>query len=279
MAEKIKVLEALCSERFCDSAPQQVHAKLLDEGYYLCSVSTMYRLLLNHGLSGDRRRGGHQRRGQYATPVLQASKPNECWTWDITKLPGPQKRMHYFLYTIIYIYSRKIVGWTVAERESELIARVLIERSTDREGVKPDTLTLHADRGSAMISGTVAELLGELAVTKSHSRPRVSNDNPYIEAHFKTLKYRPDYPKRFPDIQTAREWAKEFFHWYNFEHYHSGIGFLHPAELHAGTHHKVIEKRQATLDAAYTSNPERFRRKPQASRPPEQTWINKPLMN
>lgn len=279
MAEKIRVLEELCSERFYDSAPQQVHAKLLDEGVHLCSVSTMYRLLTDHGLTGDRRRGGHQRRGQHAMPVLQATKPNECWSWDITKLPGPQKRVSYFLYSIIDIFSRKIVGWTVADRESELIARVLIQRTTEREGIKPETLTLHSNRGSAMISGTVAELLCELAVTKSHSRPRVSNDNPFSEANFKTLKYRPDYPKRFQGIQHARSWAKEFFHWYNYEHYHSGISFLHPADLHAGTHHQVIEKRQTTLDAAYASNPARFNRKPQASRPPEETWINKPHMN
>jgi len=279
MAEKLRVLEELCSERFYDSAPQQVHATLLDEGVHLCSVSTMYRLLVDHGLTGDRRRGGHQRRGQHAMPVLHATKPNECWSWDITKLPGPQKRMFYYLYSIIDIFSRKIVGWTVAERESELIARVLIQRTTEREGIKPETLTLHSDRGSAMISGTVAELLSELAVTKSHSRPRVSNDNPFIEANFKTLKYRPDYPRRFQSIQHARSWAKEFFHWYNYEHYHSGIGFLHPADLHAGRHERVIEKRQATLDAAYARNPARFNRKPKASRPPEETWINKPLMN
>ena len=213
----------LCSERFCDLAPAQVYATLLDEGTYLCSERQMYRVLSERGLVRERRRGGHQRRGAYGVPRLEADRPNAVWTWDITKLRGPVKGVRYFLYTIIDIFSRCVVGWSLCEAESETHARRLIQEACRRQGVEKDQLVIHADRGSPMIAGSVAELMNELGVAKSHSRPRVSNDNPYIESHFKTLKYRPNYPERFDSIRTARSWCRSFFHWYNEVHYSHGV--------------------------------------------------------
>jgi putative transposase len=274
--DKDQVVEVLCSERFCDLAPAQVYATLLDEGTYLCSERQMYRVLAEWGLVRERRRGGHQRRGAYGVPRLEADRPNVVWTWDITKLRHPVKGVRYFLYTIIDIYSRCVVGWSVHESESEVHARRLIEQACRRQNVKKDQLVIHADRGSSMIAGSVAELMNELGVTKSHSRPRVSNDNPYIESHFKTLKYRPNYPERFESITAARSWCRKFFTWYNENHYHSGIGYLRPADLHAGRHKMVIEHRQATLDAAAKTHPERFTKRPTPHRVPTKAWINRP---
>lgn len=277
-AEKERVLSELCSERFYDLAPAQVFTTLLDEGEYLCSVRQMYRLLSDHGLSRERRRGGHQRRGQYPAPMLEASGPNQCWSWDITKLRGPAKGVLYYLYTILDIFSRYVVGWTIATKESESVAHELIRKTCAKENVDPGQLTLHADRGSPMIAGSVAELLFELGVHKSHSRPRVSNDNPFVEAHFKTLKYRPDYPDRFEDLPAARAWCRAFFDWYNHTHYHSGIAYLRPADLHAGREADVIERRQAALDQAHATNPQRFARRPKPATPPERAWINRPTI-
>jgi putative transposase len=276
--EKVRILQELCSKRFYDDSPAQVFHALLDEGEYLCSVRQMYRLLEDHGLLYERRRGGHQRRGLHPKPMLEATGPNECWTWDITKLRGPTKGIFYFLYTIIDIFSRHIVGWTVASRESEIVARSLIQQTYESEGVDPGQLTLHADRGSPMIAGSVAELLETLGVHKSHSRPRVSNDNPFVEAHFKTLKYHHAYPERFGSIQDARAWCRQFFTWYNTQHYHSGIGYLHPADIHDGKHHEILEKRQAVLDHAQAEHPERFRNRPTPATPPEKAWINRPTL-
>ena len=211
--EKDLIVATLCEERFWDLAPAQVYTTLLDEGTYLCSERQMYRVLAERGLVRERRRGGHHRSGHYGVPRLEADGPNQCWTWDITKLRGPTRGVRYFLYTIIDIFSRKVVGWTIAERESEKVARRLISETCRKEGVDRNQLTIHADRGGPMIAGTVAELLNDLGVTKSHSRPRVSNDNPFIEAHFKTLKYRPDYPDRFASISDARTWCRSFVHW------------------------------------------------------------------
>lgn len=280
--EKLQILEVLCSERFCDLPPAQVFNTLLDEGTYLCSVRSLarqgYRLLEDHGLLFERRRGGHSRRGLHPIPRLEAGAPNQCWTWDITQLPGPARGIHYHLYTILDIFSREVVGWTVAARESERIARELIGKSCEREGINPNQLTLHADRGSPMVARSMAELLDELGVCKSHSRPRVSNDNPYSEAHFKTLKYRPDYPSRFESIQAARAWCREFFGWYSHTHYHSGIGYLRPADLHAGRHHDILDRRQEVLDQAHGAHPERFNRRPTPAAPPVKAWINKPTL-
>ena len=275
--EKLRIVDTLCSERFCDLAPAQVFNTLLDEGTYLCSVRQMYRLLEDHGLLLERRRGGHARRGEYPIPRLEATASNQCWSWDITRLPGPARGSCYHLYTVMDIFSREVVGWTVAEREAELIARELLAKTCQREGIKPEQLTLHSDRGAPMIARSMAELLDELGVHKSHSRPRVSNDNPYSEAQFKTLKYRPDYPQRFASIQAARAWCRHFFDWYSHTHYHSGIGYLRPADLHAGRHHEILGHRQAVLDQAHIAHPERFQRRPRPATPPAAAWINKPL--
>jgi putative transposase len=237
----------------------------------------MYRLLEDHGLLRERRRGGHSRRGEYPIPQIEAAAPNQCWSWDITRLPGAVRGVSYYLYTVMDIFSREVVGWAVAERESELIARELIGTSCQRQGIAPAQLTLHADRGSPMIAGSMAELLGDLGVHRSHSRPRVSNDNPYSETQFKTLKYRPDYPERFASIQAARAWCREFFNWYSHTHYHSGIGYLRPADLHAGRHHEILKRRQAVLDQAHATHPKRFHRRPKPAIPPAVAWINKPL--
>ena len=278
-AEKDQVVEVLCSERFCDLAPAQVYSTLLDEGTYLCSERQMYRVLAERGLVRERRRGGHQRRGAYGVPRLEADRPNAVWTWDITKLRGPVKGVRYFLYTIIDIYSRCVVGWTVAEAESETHARRLIAEACRRHKVHRDQLVIHADRGSPMIAGTVAELMNELGVAKSHSRPRVSNDNPYIESHFKTLKYRPNYPERFDSMKAARSWCASFFRWYNEVHYHSGIGYLRPADLHSGRHQAIVERRQATLDVAARAHPARFTKPPTPHRVPTKAWINRPSIH
>lgn len=277
-SEKQQIIAALCESRFVDLAPAQVYSTLLDEGIYLCSERQMYRVLAERGLVRERRRGGHQRAGIYGVPRLEAAAPNQVWTWDITALRGPTKGVKYFLYTIIDIFSRAVVGWGVHDVESAKHARRLIRETCRRHDVDRDQLVIHADRGSPMIAGTVAELLNELGVAKSHSRPRVSNDNPFIEAHFKTLKYRPNYPARFDSIHHARAWCRTFFRWYNEVHYHSGIGYLRAADLHAGNHTVIVEHRQSTLDAAAAAHPERFTKRPTPSQVPTKAWINKPTI-
>ncbi len=268
----------LCEPRFSDLAPAQVFHQLLDEETYLCSIRQMYRLLNERGLVRDRRRG-HKRSPGYAAPQVHATAPNQAWSWDISRLAGPEPRVYFFLYLIIDVYSRKIVGWTIDTVESDKIARRLIHTTAKREGINADTLTLHSDRGAQMTSLTVADLLEKLGVTRSLSRPRVSNDNPYSEAAFKTVKYRPDYPKRFSNLADARTWMRKFAHWYNAEHYHSGIGYHHPADVHHGTAAATTRARQTVLDAAYQANPDRFRNKPpHAAAPPTEAWINKPTI-
>lgn len=274
--EKDHVVAVLCSDRFVDLAPAQVYATLLDEGTYLCSERGMYRILAERNLAGERRRGGHQNAGSYGVPRLEADGPNQCWSWDITKLRGPQPRHWYYLYSIIDIYSRKTVGWTVHNAENQETAHELIDTTCKREGINPKQLTLHADRGSPMIARSVAELLADLGVDKSHSRPRVSNDNPYIESHFKTLKYRPNYPDRFESITAARTWCQHFFTWYNTIHYHSGIGYLRPADLHEGNGELIRSRRQETLDTAQAAHPERFHKRPAPAIIPTKAWINRP---
>jgi putative transposase len=275
-AEKDHIVATLCEDRFVDLAPAQVYSTLLDEGVYLCSERQMYRVLNERHLVRERRRGGHQRAGSYGVPRLEADRPNKVWTWDITALRGPTKGVKYYLYTIVDIFSRKVVGWTIHEAESEKHARRLIREACRRHGVDRNQLVIHADRGSPMVAGTVAELLNELGVAKSHSRPRVSNDNPFIESHFKTLKYRPDYPDRFDSISHARTWCRKFVRWYNEVHYHSGIGYLRPADLHDGNQDAIIEHRQTTLDAAVVAHPERFTQRPTPAKVPTKAWINKP---
>ena len=233
------------------------------------------RFVHDHGLT-DRTEIRVETASGVIVPRLEADRPNKVWTWDITAMRGPTKGVKYYGYTIIDIYSRKVVGWTIHEVESETHARRLIREACRRHGVDRDQLVIHADRGSPMIAGTVAELLNELGVAKSHSRPRVSNDNPFIEAHFKTLKYRPDYPDRFDSITAARAWMRSFVHWYNHVHYHSGIGYLRPADLHDGRADAIVEHRQAVLDAAAVAHPERFTRRPTPAQVPTKAWINKP---
>lgn len=277
--ERARIVSVLCEQRFCDLAPAQIYHRLLDEQVYLCSIRQMYRLLNERGLVRDRRRG-HQRSPGYAAPQLRATGPNQAWSWDISRLAGPEPRVYFFLYLILDVFSRKIVGWTIDTVESDKVARRLIERTAKREGIDPDTLTLHSDRGSQMTSLTVADLLEKLGVTRSLSRPRVSNDNPYSEAAFKTVKYQPTYPKRFSSLAQARGWMRRFAHWYNAEHYHSGIGYHHPSDVHAGTAQATSRARQAVLDAAYQANPERFRhRPPTAPALPAEAWINKPTIH
>jgi putative transposase len=273
--ERHEIRAVLCSARFCDLAPAQVYATLLDEGTYLCSERTMYRILAEADLIGDRRRG-HRRSG-HSAPQVNATGPNQVWSWDISRLAGPVTRTWFYLYVILDIFSRKIVGWTVDTTESDKVAHHLITSTCERNGIDPGQLTLHSDRGAQMTSTTIAELLEDLAVTRSLSRPRVSNDNPYSEANFKTAKYRPDYPAHFHSIEAARTWMRDFASWYNHDHYHSGVGYLHPADVHDGTATDIVTARQAVLDTAYQAHPERFPNgAPRAATPPTEAWINKP---
>ncbi len=274
-SERHAVVEALHSQRFVDQAPAAVWATLLDEERYLCSVRTMYRLLDAHGEVRERR--NQLRHPSYEKPELLATRPNEVWSWDISKLLGPAKWTYFYLYVILDIYSRYVVGWMVAHRESASLARRLIEETCHKQGIESGQLTLHADRGSSMGSKSVAFLLADLGVTKTHSRPHVSNDNPYSESQFKTLKYRPGFPKRFGSIQDARAFCQRFFQWYNAKHRHSGIGYLTPELVHFGRAEEVIETRARALTAAYAAHPERFvRRPPRPPALPTAVWINPP---
>ncbi len=273
-AEAERVVATLNEERFCDKAPAQVWATLLDEGTYLASVSTMYRLLRERRQVRERR--AQARRPPTVKPELVATAPNEVWSWDITKLAGPFKWTWYQLYAIVDIYSRYAVGWLVAPRESAKLAEQLIADTIYSHHVDDGQLTLHADRGSSMTSRTVSQLLADLGVLQSHSRPHQSNDNPYSESQFKTLKYFPTFPKRFANIAHAREFCNTFFNYYNNEHRHSGIGYHTPADVYYGLDNIIRHKRQGVLDAAYTAHPERFTKPPQAPQVPTATWINQP---
>jgi putative transposase len=274
-AESQAVLEVLHSERFVDQAPAAVYAALLDAGTYLCSPRTMYRLLAGSGEVRERR--NQLRHPLYAKPELLASRPNEVWSWDITKLLGPVKWSYFYLYVLLDIFSRYVVGWMVAARESAQLAKKLIEHSCHKQGIEPGQLTVHADRGSSMTSKPVALLLADLGATKTHSRPHVSNDNPFSEAQFKTLKYRPQFPQRFGGIEDARSFCVGFFDWYNNHHYHSGLALLTPATVHYGEAAAVLEQRREILGAAYAAHRERFvRGAPQPAEPPTAVWINPP---
>jgi putative transposase len=274
-AEQQVILDVLHSDRFVDVAPAEVWATLLDEGVYLGSESTFYRLLRRAGEVRERRaQATHPAK---VKPELVANGPNAVWSWDITKLRGPAKWTYYYLYVILDIFSRYVVGWMVASRESAALAEVLIRQTCAKQGVNRDQLTIHADRGSSMTSKPVAFLLADLGVTQSHSRPHVSNDNPFSEAQFKTLKYRPDFPGRFGSIEDARRHCQIFFGWYNDEHRHSGLGLHTAADIHYGLAEAVRDKRAGVLDAAYAKHPERFVRKPpEPPKIPEISWINRP---
>jgi putative transposase len=272
--EKAEVRARLNSERFCDYAPREVYGTLLDEGTYYCHWRTMYRILEEHNEVHERR--DQCRRPAAAKPALEATGPNQLWSWDITRLKGPNG-VQYYLYVIIDVFSRYVPGWMIARRESAELAEELISETCAKQGIEPDQLTLHADRGSAMRSKTVAQLLIDLGVAKSHSRPYTPTDNAYSEAHFKTLKYRPDYPDEFEGMSQARHWARAFFGWYDHEHHHTGLALMTPATVHYGQVESVREKRQQTLDAAYAAHPERFvGGRPTSPQLSEQVWINQP---
>jgi putative transposase len=272
--ERAAVLAELHAPRFMDLAPAEVYATLLDEGRYLCSLRTMYRILAAAHEVRERR---NQLRHVAPTPELLARRPNEVWSWDITKLLGPAKWTYYYLYVILDIFSRYVVGWMVAHRESASLAERLIAATCAKQEIRPDQLTIHADRGSSMTSKPVAMLLADLGITRTHSRPHVSNDNPFSEAQFKTLKYRPEFPERFSHVEQARAFCHPFFTWYNTAHRHTGIGLLTPAMVHYGHAETVCGQRAAVFAAAYAAHPERFvRRPPKPPALPTAVWINPP---
>ena len=271
--EETAIRDELNSIRFQDKTPRDVYAALLDEGIYLCSWRTMYRILKKHDEVRDRR--DQLRHPDYKKPELLATGPNQVWSWDITKLLGPKKWTYYYLYVIIDIYSRYVPGWMITERQTASLARVLIKEACEKQGIQQDQLTLHADRGGPMIAKSMALLLAELGVSKSHSRPYNSDDNPYSEAQFKTMKYRPDYPERFASKDQALGWTRPFFAWYNYAHYHSSLELMRPADVHYGRVQQIIQQRQQVLQKAYEEHPERFVNGPPEHRQiPEAVWIN-----
>jgi putative transposase len=273
--ERQEVLDVLHTDRFVDKAPTEVYATLLDEGIYHCSVRTMYRVLDEAGEIRERR--DQARHPHYKAPELLATAPNQVWSWDITKLLGPVKWSYFYLYVILDIFSRYVVGWMIAPNESSALAKRLIAETCEKQNVLPGQLTIHADRGSSMKSKPVALLLADLGITKSHSRPHVSDDNPFSESQFKTLKYRPGFPDRFGSIQDGRSFCQDFFPWYNCEHRHSGIGLLTPEMVHYGKAEAVTSQRRIVLASAFDAHPERFVRGLPLPPPlPEAAWINKP---
>lgn len=274
-AERKQVLDLLHQAEFVDMAPEAVFNNLLDQGRYVCSPRTMYRILDENQEARERR--NQLRHPEYSKPELLATAPNQVWSWDITKLLGPQKWTYFNLYVLLDIYSRYVVGWMLAHRERAHLAKKLISDSCDRHNIQRDQLTVHADRGPSMTSKTVALLLADLGATKSHSRPYQSNDNPFSEAHFKTLKYRPDFPNRFGCIEDARSHCRAFFDWYNNQHRHGGIAMLTPHDVHFGLGDQRLAQRQRVLSDAYAIHPERFPRgQTAAGRLPEAVWINPP---
>jgi putative transposase len=273
--ERQQVLDILHDPRFVDMAPGQVHAQLLDEGRYICSERTMYRILAANAEMKERR--NQLRHPEYKKPELLATGPNQVWSWDITKLLGPQKWTYFYLYVLIDIFSRYVVGWLLADGEDAALARKLVGESCERQNIQPGQLNVHADRGPSMKSKALALLYADLGVTKTHSRPSVSDDNPYSEAQFKTLKYRPDFPERFGSIEDARAYCRRFFEWYNREHRHSGIGMFTPYDVHYGLADARRTARADVLLAAWAKRPERFPHGlPTPAALPTAAWINKP---
>lgn len=273
--ERASVLDLLHEPRFVDLAPAQVYAGLLDEKRYLCSERTMYRILEENQEVRERR--AQRRHPSYAAPQLLATAPNQLWSWDITKLLGPAKWTYFYLYVILDVFSRYVVGWMVAHRETAVLAEKLIRETCARQGIVPGQLTIHADRGSSMTSKPVALLLADLGVVKSHSRPYVSDDNPFSESQFKTMKYRPQFPDRFGSMVDSRAFCQSFFPWYNTVHRHSGIGLLTPHDVHYGLAEQRVADRSMVLEAAYAAHPERFvGGPPQPPALPTEVWINPP---
>lgn len=275
--EEQVVVNVINSERFRDMAPAEIVATLLDEGIYYCSERTIYRLLARHGQNIQRRQSQPR---TLPRPELLATRPNELWSWDITKLKGPAKWTYFYLYKIMDVFSRLVVGWMIAFRESATLAEDLIAETCLKQEIVPGTLTIHADNGSSMTSSSVGQLLMDLGVTKTHSRPHVSNDNPFSESAFKTLKYRPDFPDRFGSIEDARSFCQTFFQWYNMEHRHSGIAMMTPISVHYGTAETIKKQRSEVLMKAYLDHPERFvNGVPSLKDVPREVWINKPIVN
>jgi putative transposase len=275
LAERQAVLDVLHSERFVDQSPAEVHATLLEEHTYLCSTRTMYRIL--DAAQEVRERRDHARHPAYAKPELVATAPNQIWSWDITKLKGPIPYLYYSLYVILDLFSRYVVGWMVATHENARLAQRLIEATCLKQGIGPHQLTIHADRGAPMRSKLVAELFSDLSIGASHSRPRVSNDNPFSEAQFRTFKYRPEFPDRFGSIAHARGVGHDLFTWYNEAHHHSGLTYLTPADVHHGRAPAILATRHRTRQAAYDTHPERFVHGPPSLESlPHAVWINPP---
>ncbi len=274
-AERQAILDVSHEQRFWDATPYQMFATLLDEGQYFGSIRTIYRVLSANNEVRERRK--QVSRPRYKKPELLATAPNEVWSWDITKLKGPAKWNYFNLYVILDIFSRYVVGWMVAYRESAILAKRLIEETCIKQHIPEGQLTLHADRGSSMKSKLVAHLLADLGVTKTHNRPHVSNDNPYSESQFKTLKYSPNFPDRFGSIQDAREFCQRFFLWYNTAHKHSGIGLVTPEQVHYGQAQQILEQRAVVLESAFKDHTKRFKGKmPKPVPLPKAAWINKP---
>lgn len=276
--ERAVVLEAVHSQRFQDSTPYEIYASILDEGRFLCSISTMYRILREEGESQERRR--HVSRTHYAKPELLATAPNQVWSWDITKLRGPAKWNYFYLYVILDIFSRYVTGWMVASRESETLAKRLIEETLEKQGITQGQLTIHADRGPSMRSKTVAQLMADLGVTKTHSRPYTSNDNPFSEAQFKTVKYHPSFPGSFGSQEDALSYCRTFFPWYNEVHKHIGIGLMTPKQVQYGLLPKIMETRSDVMFQAFLANPVRWNGRqptlPKILQPHDAVWINPP---
>ena len=274
--ERSQVLETLHEDRFVDCAPAAVYAKLLEEDrYYLCSIRTMYRVLKAAGEVSERRR--QRRHPHREPPQLVATAPNQVWTWDITRLPGPRKWTTYPLYVVLDLFSRYVVAWMVAWRESAALAKRLVQGACQKQGIQPGQLTLHQDRGAPMTAKTFSQLLVDLDILASYSRPRVSDDNPYSESHFKTVKYAPIYPGRFSKPEVAKAYFRVFFPWYNTQHRHSGLGLLTPEDVHYDRAESLQEERQRVLDQAYVKHPERFiNGPPRAPKVPTEVWINQP---
>jgi putative transposase len=276
--ERGRVLATLDSEPFMDKAPAQVYAQLLEDGEYLCSERTMYRVLAEHDQVRERR--AQRRHPEYVKPQLVAIAPNQVWSWDTTKLPGATKGTYFTLYVIIDIFSRYIVGWQVTKSESARMAQELIDACCKQQGVTRGQLTIHADRGSPMIAKSTAQLYVDLGIAKSHSRPHTSNDNPYSESNFRTLKYRPEMPDQLGSLEHARQVIRALVDWYNDEHYHVGLALLHPADVHYGRTTEIVAARQRILDEAHARHPDRFvRGRPVQKSPPSAAWINPPPMD
>jgi putative transposase len=275
-AEQATVRAVLNSARYQDQAPRAVYADLLDQGVYLCSWRTMYRVLAQQDEVRERR--NQRRHPSYQRPQLVATQPNQVWSWDITKLRGPATWHYYYLYVMLDVFSRYVVGWLLAERESAALAQELIAASCAQQGIQADHLTIHADNGGPMQARSVAQLLLDLGVAKSHSRPHTANDNPFSEAQFKTVKYGPTYPGHFASLAAARQWGAAFFTWYNHAHYHSGLHLYTPADVHTGRSAEMYQQRQAVMHQVFAAHPERFvRGAPVVLAPPTAVWINPPL--